>query len=118
MTTKHETLFNYLRQPLNQIRWKYNSINSGGCGLFALALHRELKRIGIHTDIIGLDYMDSIKKNTEWNLRPNFHELVNKCNSLYQAYSQYNVLIAHIILRYKTTDPCIPTETYYIDCTG
>ena len=64
----HSQLHLLLSKELPAINNKLKAINSGGCGLFALVLHRELKRHGIKSQIVlvnqGYDH-DSV----DWLIR-------------------------------------------------
>lgn len=48
----HSQLHTLLSKELPAINDKLKAINSGGCGLFALVLHRELKRQCVHSQIV------------------------------------------------------------------
>ena len=48
----HAQLHEMLSAKLPAIKRRLNKVNSGGCGLFALALHQELSRRCVHSQIV------------------------------------------------------------------
>ena len=105
----------YLGNQIPKINMKYDNVNRGGCGVFANIFHKELKRIGIDSEIILMDYKSTVA-NYQNKLTHELKEKINStCNTTNDLNKNFNIQVCHIIL--KISDKRFP-EQYYLDSSG
>lgn len=100
-----EHVLEFLNEKLpERINNNFLDINSGGCGIFALMLAKELNAIGIEAELAWIGYGDESEEVTE-----NITELVENTDCLYNLVFKHKLYCKHMV---------VYINGFYIDSTG
>lgn len=97
-------------KKLRPVNKQISNLNYGGCGVFAVALAKQLISLGFDAKIIGLEFSDS------WAIDHAKKNYAHNCEKLH--YGRVNNIKANDVGVETNNHYCVQVEDIYLDSTG